>query len=66
MKKPIKTEALRTWILLNDELRGADEQTCQWLLKAELKGRRRKQFIKRIYSRLNKARADRERQELTA
>lgn len=66
MKKPIKLEALRTWILLNHALRGANEATCQRLLQAELKGRRRQQFLKRIHSRLNKARADRERQELTA
>ena len=66
MDKATTQEALSTWILLNDALRGADEATCQQLLKAERKGRRRKQFLKRIHSRLNKARADRERSELLA
>lgn len=56
--------ALRSWNALNDAVRGADEATCEALLKEELKGKRRKQFIKRIHSRLNKARADRERAEL--
>lgn len=58
--------ALRSWNALNDALRKADEATCEALLKEELKGKRRKQFIKRIHSRLNKARADRERAELEA
>lgn len=58
--------ALRSWNALNDAVRGADEATCEALLKEELKGKRRKQFIKRIHSRLNKARADRERAELEA
>lgn len=63
-KKEITHPALETWIALNDELRGADEALCQELLEAELAGRARQQFIKRIHSRLNKARADREREEL--
>jgi len=66
MKKTIKTPELRSWISLNDKLRGADETMCQALLKEELKGRNRKAFIKRIHSRLNKVRADRERIELAA
>lgn len=66
MKKPVTDGALRTWVALNDELREADEATCHRLLKAERKGRKRKQFLKRIHSRLNKARADRERTELMA
>ena len=53
-----------SWIALNDALKEADELECQELIKEEKKGRRRKQFIKRIHSRLNKARADRERVEL--
>lgn len=66
MKKKIKSLELRSWILLNDKLRGADEAMCQALIKEELKGRNRKAFIKRIHSRLNKVRADRERIELAA
>ena len=53
-----------TWRALNDLLRGADEKTCRKLLKKEQDGRRRTRFILRIHSRLNKARADRERLEL--
>ena len=66
MKKEIENPALRTWIALNDKLRDADEDQCQQLLDEELIGRKRKQFIKRIHSRLNKVRADRERKELGA
>jgi hypothetical protein len=66
MKKEIENPALQTWIALNDKLRGADEDLCQQLLDEELAGRKRKQFIKRIHSRLNKVRADRERKELGA
>lgn len=66
MKKEIENPALQTWIALNDELRDADEDLCQRLLDEELAGRKRKQFIKRIHSRLNKVRADRERKELGA
>lgn len=65
-KKPITNTSLRSWIALNDVLRDADEALCQSLIKEELKGRKRKQFVKRIHSRLNKVRADRERAELAA
>ena len=64
MKKLATNPALQSWLALNDVLRDADEPACQALLKEELKGRKRKQFIKRIHSRLNKVRADRERMEL--
>ena len=66
MKKLVTNPALQSWLALNDVLRDADESVCQTLLKEELKGRKRKQFIKRIHSRLNKVRADRERMELSA
>jgi hypothetical protein len=66
MKKLVPNPALQSWLALNDVLRDADEPACQALLKEELKGRKRKQFIKRIHSRLNKVRADRERMELGA
>lgn len=64
VKKPVSNLALRTWLALNNALRNANEKTCQALLDEELKGRKRRQFIKRIHSRLNKVRADRERKEL--
>lgn len=66
MKKPIKNPLLQSWVALNEGLRDADEKLCQRLLKEEQAGRKRKQFLKRIHSRLNKARADREREELVA
>jgi hypothetical protein len=53
-----------TWRALNDLLRDADEKTCRKLLTKERRGYKRKRFIARIFSRLNKARADRERKEL--
>jgi len=59
-----KEKGFRTWKGLNDALRGAGEAECKAMLKDEQKGRRRKMFILRIHSRLNKARADRERLEL--
>jgi hypothetical protein len=65
-KKPVNNPALRSWLALNDALREAGESVCEALLEEELKGRKRKQFIKRIHSRLNKVRADRERAELEA
>lgn len=66
MKKITKTPELRSWISLNEVLREASEDICKILLNAELKGRNRKTFVKRIHSRLNKVRADRERVELGA
>lgn len=64
MKKPVTNPMLQSWSTLNDALRKADEATCQRLLDEELKGRKRKQFVKRIHSRLNRVRAGRERREL--
>jgi hypothetical protein len=65
-KKPVNNPALRSWLALNDALREASEPVCEALLEEELKGRKRKCFVKRIHSRLNKVRADRERAELEA
>lgn len=65
MKKPISNSALVSWIALNEALRDCNEDVCKGLLKEELSGRKRTQFLKRIHSRLNKVRATRERQELT-
>jgi hypothetical protein len=64
VKNPVSNSALVSWVALNDKLRGANETECRNLLEEELNGRKRKQFIKRIHSRLNKVRADRERIEL--
>ena len=55
------TETLASWPALNTALRDADAATCEALLKAELAGRRRKRFLLRIHSRLNRMRAGAER-----
>jgi hypothetical protein len=64
MKKPITNKHLKTWSGLNEYIREADEDACRAILAEELRGRKRGQFVKRIHSRLNKVRADRERAEL--
>jgi hypothetical protein len=64
VNKAILDEALSSWEALNNLMKTAQEELCQVLLKAELAGRRRLMFVLRIYSRLNRVRAARERQEL--
>ena len=64
MKEEIKNPALKTWIALNDFVRTANEDQCQKLFEEEQSGRARKQFLRRIHCRLNKVRAERERNEL--
>jgi len=63
-KKTVADPALRTWRDLNDAIRDASEADCERLLKLEKAGRKRQQFVMRIFSRLNRVRADRERQDL--
>ena len=65
-KKVIKDPALMSWVSLNEELKEADLKRCMVLLSTEKKGRGRKQFMKRIHSRLNKVRAEQERAELVS
>lgn len=66
MKKAVKNEALRTWKALNEAiLKLDDEAQVRALLAEEKAGRRRKQFMLRIHSRLNRIRADHERTDLT-
>ena len=57
--------ALTSWVALNDAMRTADEATCKALLREELAGKNRKQFVSRIRSRFNRARYRREQMELT-
>lgn len=57
-------KALSTWIFLNEYIIDADEETCKVLLEEEISGRGRKSFIRRIHSRLNRVRADKERKKL--
>lgn len=64
MKRAIKNPALQSWAALNEAVRGMGEEGCTRLLREERRGRARKKFLQRIHSRLNKARADRERAEL--
>lgn len=63
-KKPITDPRLASWDALNEAIMQMDEAESKVLLQKELKGRKRSQFVKRIHSRINKLRADRERLEL--
>lgn len=64
MDDDLMLEALDNWIALNRYVKDATEEECRTLLELELNNRARKLFVNRIYSRLNKVRADRERKEL--
>lgn len=64
MKKDITNPKLKSWLDLNAALMEADEQLCQKLLSEEIGGRNRQAFKRRIHSRINKLRAERERKEL--
>ena len=57
-------EILKTWDNLNTYLRCASVSDCERLLKSETDGRNRLSFLRRIHSRLNKVRADNEREQL--
>lgn len=64
-KSKINNPALVSWDNLNAFVMATDDEpVLQKLLKEELSGRKRAQFVKRIHSRINKLRADRERAEL--
>ncbi len=65
MTRSTSPSPLDSWVDLNDALMAVtDEKELTRLLAAEQRGRNRTTFIKRIHSRLNKVRADRERREL--
>lgn len=64
MNNPVGDKALESWISLNDHIMQAGKEECERLLKIEKANRKRKQFISRIHSRLNKVRADQERKDL--
>lgn len=59
-----KLVAIDNWVELNNALRGCTEEVAAELLAAERAGKKRKQFLNRIHSRLNKVRADNERARL--
>lgn len=64
MNRQVLDPALRTWVALNAAMRICTEEYALKLLHLERTGRRRKQFLLRIHSRINFIRAQRERLEL--
>lgn len=56
--------ALKSWGALNKALHSADEAECRRLLRLERRWKGRKVFLFRIYGRLNRVRAARERKAL--
>lgn len=65
MAKPTKpSPELASWIDLNDALMNGDLQLAERLLKEEQANKKRKQFMLRIHSRINKLRAKAERKAL--
>lgn len=63
MKEATK-DMLKNWASLNKALMDGDEKLARLLLAMEQAGEKRVTFINRIYSRINKLRADRERGQL--
>ena len=57
-------QALDTWRDLNDYTRDCGEDDAVKLLEMEIAGQKRRQFAMRIHSRINKLRAEREREEI--
>ena len=62
--KKALTHALTNWETCNDFLRGASEKDAEAMLTVEKGGKRRVQYLLRIYARFNRERARRERSEL--
>lgn len=60
----MEKDVLKSWRELNQFIRTATENQCNELLDKEKSTLNRRLFIRRIHSRLNKVRADRERREL--
>jgi hypothetical protein len=52
---------LATWIALNEAIMAGDIKLAERLLAEESEGKRRKQFMLRLHSRINKLRAQDER-----
>lgn len=63
-KKPLTNPILKSWEALNEHIINSGQEECKKLLEEELRGRARTMFVFRIHSRLNKVRADEERQQL--
>ena len=65
MTKPsLANPHLQSWLALQPYLMTCDEDACEALLKEELEGRKRYGFLRRIHSRINRLRAERERAEI--
>ena len=62
--KPQLEAALTNWETCNDFLRAATEDDASAMLAMEKSGKRRVQYLLRIYARFNRERARRERSEL--
>lgn len=58
------TDCLATWAALNAALRTMNERDAVYLLEWEKQTRRDTKVLLRIHSRLNKLRAEREREEI--
>ena len=56
--------ALSSWRSLNEYIRTADEQSCRELFEFELSTLKRRKFVQRIHSRLNRVRAAHERETI--
>jgi len=64
-KPPAKApDVLATWIGLNEALMAGDIKLAERLLAEESAGKRRKQFMLRLHSRINKLRAQAEREAI--
>lgn len=59
-----KLDCLESWVVLNENIGELSEDDCLKLLKKEQEGRRRVQFILRLYGRFNRLRVIRERELL--
>lgn len=57
-------KSLINWTELNKALMGGTLDLAEKLLEEEKKGSKRKRFLLRIHSRINKLRADKEREQL--
>jgi len=61
------TAILRNWLVLSEKITQIQmEKYLLWLIKAELRGKKRPEIVFRIHSRLNTVRRTNERKELMA
>lgn len=65
-KKYEPSAPLVSWLALNEALMSGDLALAQGLLKEEKANKKRKQFLLRLHSRINKLRADEERSSILA